>query len=496
MLNYNCEDVVIFLKKMGKLLKKVNKLPFLPGVYIFKNKAGHILYIGKAARLKNRVRSYFKKPLPDPRLYRLVDQIAKINHLLCDSEIEALILESELIKRYKPKYNVEWKDDKNFLYIGITKEEFPRIFEIRPPLPENTRFFGPFTDASAVRNTLKTLRKIFPYHTCPKLPNKACLQYFIKGCPAPCIGAISKNEYKRMVKNLIDVLSGKKNKVMKQMEKEMGEKSAKHEYEKAALLRDRIFNLKKIRQTVIFDEASGQRLKADEALNSLFKVLRLTKLPRRIEAYDVSNIAGKQACGSMIVFQDGLPKKKEYKRFKIRTVKGIDDYKMMKEILTRRLKQSWPASHREELASRGWLLPDLIIIDGGKGQLSVGIEVLRKSGLEKSISVIGLAKKKEEIIIKKEREFEIVNLPKSSKVLHLLQRIRDEAHRFAISYHEKLRSTEIKKSILDEISGIGPKTRKLLIKKFGSVKNIKKESLSNLAGIVGEKKAKLLKKYL
>ncbi len=464
-----------------KLTKQINNLPLTPGVYLFKDKRGHILYIGKASHLRTRVKSYFKGPLLEARLNIMVEKIRKIDRILCDSEIEALVLESELIRRYKPKYNVEWKDDKNFLYIMITKEQFPRVEEVRPPLTEKAQYFGPFTDASAVKNTLKNLRRIFLYRSCRRIPTKACLQYFIKRCPAPCIGEISEKDYQKLIKNLIKVLSGKKNLVIKQMEKEMKIESAKHEFEEAAVLRDRAFNLKKINQTIIFDEASYKRIKSDEALSGLSKLLSLKSLPRRIEAYDVSNISGLSATGSMIVFEDGLPQKKEYKRFKIKSVSGIDDYKMIKEILERRFKRSW-------------IPPDLVIIDGGKGQLSVTLDVLTKNKL--SIPAMGLAKREEEIVIKKGRSFQIIRLPKTSKILHLLQRIRDEAHRFAIGYHTKLRSKAIRKSALDEIPGIGPKTKKVLLKTFGSIKNIKKAKIDELSEVIGSNKAKLSKKYL
>jgi len=464
-----------------KLTKQINNLPLTPGVYLFKDKRGRILYIGKASNLRNRVKSYFKGPLLETRLNIMVEKIKKIDRILCDSEIEALVLESELIRRYKPKYNIEWKDDKNFLYIMITKEQFPRVEEVRPPLTEKAQYFGPFTDASAVKNTLKTLRRIFPYRSCRRMPTKACLHYFIKRCPSPCIGEISEKDYQKLIKNLIKILSGKKNLVIKQMGKEMKIESVKHKFEKAAVLRDRIANLKKINQTIIFDEASYKRIKSDEALSGLSRLLDLKSLPRRIEAYDVSNISGLSATGSMIVFEDGLPQKKEYKRFKIKSVSGIDDYKMIKEILERRFKQNW-------------ISPDLVIIDGGKGQLSTAKNVLAKNKL--SIPVIGLAKREEEIVIKKGRSFQIIRLPKTSKILQLLQRIRDEAHRFAISYHTKLRSKAIQKSALDEIPGIGPKTKKVLLKNFSSIKNIKKAKVDELSDVIGINKTKLLKKYL
>lgn len=466
-----------------KILKQINKLPLLPGVYLFKDRKGKILYIGKAAKLKLRVKSYFNKPLSDLRLNQMVTKITQIKHILCDSEIEALILESEFICRYKPKYNIEWKDDKNFLYIMITKEEIPRVSEIRPPLLEKAIYLGPFTDAQAVRNTLKNIRRIFPYRSCKNLPQKACLQYYIKRCPAPCTGSISLTDYKKTIKNLVNVLSGKKEKIILEIEKAMKIKAREKKFEEAAELRDRLFDLKKIRQTVIFDETKKDNLEVDESLINLAKVLILPQIPRRIEAYDISNISGHQATGSMIVFESGLPAKKEYKKFKIKKIKGINDCKMMKEILERRFKNNWQ-------------IPDLIIIDGGKGQLNSALEAIKKANLKMPINIIGLAKKKEEIIIKKGHNFHIINLPNSSKVLHLLQRIRDEAHRFAIIYHTKLKEKKIRNSEIDEIFGIGGKTKKLLLKKFGSIKNIKKSKDKDIIKLIGKNKTNLLRKKL
>jgi len=491
--------------KKKSLENQTKNIPNSCGVYFFKDKKGKILYIGKARNLKNRVRSYFNRGLTDPRLAKMVQKVRKIDYTLCDSEIEALVLESELIRRHKPQYNIEWKDDKNFLYIMVTQEDIPRVAEVRPPLIEKAYYFGPFTDAGAVRNTLKILRRIFPYRSCQRLPFKPCLQYFIGRCLAPCVGKVDIKDYQRLIKDFIGVLSGKKEKVIARLEKEMQKAAQKHEFEKAAILRDRLFDLKKIRQAIIFDSRAGsnKRLKSDESLSGLVKILNLSKFPHRVEAYDISNIFGQEACGSMVVFTNGLPNKKEYRLFKIKRVKGIDDYQMMREVLERRFAKFKIKNPKFKI------LPDLIIIDGGKGQLSVALDVLRRLGLEETIPAIGLAKREEEIILSKQtpgygsqstldhkENFKIIKLPRTSKVLHLLQRIRDEAHRFAISYHKKLKEKRIKKSVLDEIPGIGPKTKNLLLQKFGSIEKIKKAKVEELAKIVGKKKSELIKKSL
>lgn len=427
-----------------KLIKVIRKIPLDTGVYIFKDQKGQFLYIGKASCLKRRIQSYFRDSSLDSRLEAMIKQIDKIDYFLCRNEIEALILESKLIKKYKPKYNIEWKDDKNFLYIMITNEEFPRLAEARPPLKEDAYYFGPFVDAEALRKSLRILRKIFPYRTCKKLPQKACLQYFIKNCSAPCIGKISSSEYKKNIKEIVKILSGRLPELIKILEKEMQKEAKKKNFEKAAQLRDRINNLKSLNQAIIFRSDSVKVENINNNLQELKSLFELKKAPRRIEAYDISNIAGESAAGSMVVFTNGLPDKKEYRRFMIKDVKGINDYKMIEEVLERRFK-NFKINN-----SKFKNLPDLILVDGGKGQLSIALNVLKKFNLDRDIFALGIAKKREEIIIvnrstrNKNLKYKIIKLPKNSKILHLIQRIRDEAHRFAINYHLKLREKKIK----------------------------------------------------
>lgn len=419
------------------LKEKVSKITSSPGVYIFKDSKKEILYIGKASNLKKRVFSYFTRPLNN-KLKNLVDKALDIEVVETGSEIEALFLESELIKRYKPFFNVEWRDEKNFLYLEITKENFPGVFLVRQPADKASIYFGPFVESNILKKSLRILRQIFGFRTAKKFPHKLCFWGRIKKCP--CSG-ISQDEYQKNIKALVNFLKGKTAKVINDLEKEMQKLAATHEYEKAALIRDKIDALKLLGQKHLFNDLTVD-LKKDEGLLELANVLSLKNLSKKIEAYDISNIFGKEATGSMIVFEQGLPAKQLYRRFKIKTVSGINDYQMIAEVLQRRFGRFGGGDPAFKS------LPDLIIIDGGKGHLSTALKVLKEKKL--SIPTIALAKKNEEIykmrdqgseIRGKEKEvkFEKIVLPKTSASLKLLQRIRDESHRFAIAYHYLLR---------------------------------------------------------
>jgi len=467
--------------------KNLKNIPEAAGVYFFKDQRGKILYIGKAANLRKRINQYFQKKL-DPRLSQMINQAYKVDFIKTDSEIAALLLESEMIKRYQPKYNIELKDDKNFLWIKITlKEDFPGLFLVRQPWPDQSEYFGPFTDAKALRTTLKLLRRIFPFRTTTQYPHPLCLWGHLKMCP--CLG-MTKKEYQKSIKNLIRFLKGQSQKVIEALEKEMRKFAQLQEFEKAAQLRDKISLLKRLKEMIIFGHQERLELEADLALKSLAKTLGLPSLPARIECYDVSNLAGQEATGSMVVFQNGLPAKDQYRKFKIKRVRGIDDYAMMKEILDRRFKEDWP-------------LADLIVIDGGKGQVGAAGKVLEDYRLK--IPLIGLAKRKEEIYALRksgpkgqrgEQFFEKIVLPSDSPALFLLQRLRDEAHRWALIYHRLLRQKKLKVSLLDEIEGVGPKTKKKLLKYFGSLKKIKEASQEELSQVVGPKLASKIKENL
>ncbi len=432
-------------------------IPPKPGVYIFRDSSGQPLYIGKAINLKNRVGSYFlstakkarfsseargsyfKRGLDlGPKTTLMVSKIEKIEHIVVESEIEALLLESDLIKRLKPKYNVQLKDDKAYQYIRISNDkDYPKISTTRKNEGVGI-YFGPFPEGKTVNQVLRALRRIFPFRDCSfrkfkryqKL-SRPCLYGDLKLCPAPCVGRISPEDYKKIISQLKRFLSGKSKLVIRELEKEMKVYSKAKEFEKAALVRDRIRNYEYVTQG--FRQASEYLEHPDlledqrqKELEELKKVVGIEKL-ERIEAYDISNISGKHATGSMAVFVNGEPSKRDYRRFKIKTITQADDVGMIKEVLRRRFKKSWS-------------FPALILVDGGKPQVGAVNEVLKEYGLE--IPVLGLAKKFEEII---KNDLSVIRLSKDSPALHLLQRIRDEAHRFALSYHRTLRSKSMKK---------------------------------------------------
>jgi len=411
-------------------------IPPKPGVYIFRDSSGQPLYVGKAINLKNRVGSYFKKNLDlGPKTALMVSKIKKIEHIVVESEIEALLLEADLIKRLKPKYNVQLKDDKNYKYIKVSdcQEGFAKVVTARSTNDKKAKYFGPFPEGETVNQVLRTLRRVFPFRDCSaskfkryqKL-SRSCLYGDLKLCFAPCVGGINSKDYQKIINQLKRFLSGKSKLVVKELEKEMKAYSKAQEFEKAVLVRDRIRNYEYVTQS--FRQASEYLEHPDlledrrrKELEELGQALQFVSLLTRIEAYDISNISGKHATGSMVVFTNGEPSKRDYRRFKIKTIKQADDVGMMKEVLERRFKRSQN-------------LPDLILVDGGKAQVSAANEVLKDAGLR--IPVLGLAKKDERIF---NFEFSTLNLPKDSPALHLLQRTRDEAHRFAVSYHRTLR---------------------------------------------------------
>jgi excinuclease ABC subunit C len=416
-----------------------------------------------------------------------VAKIENIDWMNCDSEIEALILESELIKRYKPRYNIDWKDDKNYCYIKITKEDYPRVFVVHQVVDDRAKYIGPFVDSTAVRLALKTLRRVFPYCTCNLPADKVCLYYHLKLCPGHGAKYISPKEYQKNIEGLLAYIHGDKVKVKRLLKKRMEEAAKDRNFEKAAEYRDRIAALAKIRFQNIFEESD--ELKADKALSGLRDALGLIGIPSRVECYDISNISGKHAVGSMVVFKDGIPAKNDYRRFEIKSVKQIDDFAMHREVQKRRF--STMEKGKDHSFSE---IPDLIIIDGGKGQLSAAEEIIKP--LKVQTKVVGLAKRLEEIFFFENGEFKCVLLPENSETKFLLQRIRDEAHRFAITYHRNLRSKTMSKSGLDKIEGIGPVTKKRLINSFGSVAKIKEASLEELERVVNKKIAVKIKEEL
>ncbi|MBE6047704.1 MAG: excinuclease ABC subunit UvrC [Clostridium sp.] len=589
-------------------------LPDKPGVYLMKNSLGEIIYVGKAKILKNRVRQYFQNNKNHSTKVRsMVKNIAEFEYIVTDSEMEALVLEGNLIKKYRPKYNIALKDDKFYPFIKVTlNEDFPRVYMTRNFVKDGSKYFGPYTNVTAVYETIDLIRNIFPIRTSkmkikegmPAL--RPCLNYHIGKCMAPCAGYISKADYRKIIDEILDILTGKDKKIISKLKQEMMKESGKLNFEKAAYLRDKILAVQSLieKQKVfrvvegdedfinfykddkdtciqIFfmregkitgrehfivensaDEDEGELLEQfitsfysgtakvskniylptivekdlleefltikrgskvwikipqkgekkdllelvknnakltleqfkskilmekeenSTALKELVEILDLEYIPHRIEAYDISNIQGVDSVGSMIVFEDGKAKNSDYRRFRIKTVKGADDYNSMREVLTRRfehgLKEIEEIKQRKIEFSKGKFssFPDLIMMDGGKGQVNVALEVLKSLGI--NIDVCGLVKDDKHQtrgIIYNNKEI-IIN--RSSNLMQLIRRVQDEVHRFAITYHRSLRGKRVLHSVLDEIPNIGSKRKMDLLKKFGGVENIKKATLEEL----------------
>ena len=407
--------------------EKIRTLPGSPGVYIMKDTSGRVLYVGKAGNLRKRVSSYFyPNRFLNERISQLVRLAADIEYLPASTEAEALIYENSLIKQLSPRYNVALRDDKSYPMLKLTvKEKFPRLFMTRRKIDDGAIYYGPYANAKLLREAVIILRQIFSLRSCGKLPKSVCLNYHIKQCLAPCVAKVSEPEYGEIVSELKLFLNGRRTELLKVLSEKMAVAARREDFEKAAELRRRLEALSTIREDSVSYKPSGE-------INELRKTLGIKEPLDVIEAFDVSNIMGKDAVGSMVYFYKGKPKKSEYRRFKIATVSGIDDYAMMREIVKRRY------SRLSEEAKR---LPDLILIDGGKGHLAAALDELGRLGLD-GIPAIGIAKEFEHIYTKEKKE--PIILPKESKVLHLLKRIRDEAHRFAISYHRKLRAKRIR----------------------------------------------------
>jgi excinuclease ABC subunit C len=454
---------------MPKFSKIITSLPQNPGVYLFKNKAGQVLYVGKASNLKNRIASYFRKSSLAPDKFSMLDKIASLEYVVTDSEIEALLLEANLIKKYQPKYNTVLKDDKNYQHIKIDySDDFPKILTARKKKEDKMNYFGPFPSSRIVKQILNLLNSLFHFRECKiKMTEigvkdkkyKICLRYHLSRCYAPCIGKISKKDYALQILQCKIFLEGKKKKLLKNLENKMKLAAKNHNFEGAAKLRDQIFNLKSIKKyskslSCLFDGRQNSENRKNILLK-LVEILNLKFPPRRIECFDISNIQGEAACGAMAVFENNLPSKSEYRRFKIKMKNEPNDVAMMEEVLMRRFRHSPGVAKRSSVPKqsnatgrsfvrldeanasplRSWPLPDLIVLDGGKGQLGAAQKVLKEYKLK--IPTISLSKKKEEIYLPNKLKPKI--LPRNSTVLFLLQRLRDEAHRFAVSYHRNLR---------------------------------------------------------
>ncbi len=478
-----------------KLAAKLKTLPSSPGVYFHKNAKGEILYVGKAAVLKNRVRQYFQDSrVRDVKTDVLVSEIADTDWIVVESEIDALFLESEMVKRYKPRYNILLQDDKSQLFVRITmRDAYPYIGFTRQPLDDGAEYFGPYYNGFAVKKALRYLRKIFPYSTHVTMPARVCLQYHLGLCPGVEEQKISSIDYKKTLRKLEMYLKGERVRLIKQLESEMAAASKRHDYELAAKRRNQIRDLRELQKQILFSDREFMDISKDQALSGLSKMLSIP-IPRRIEGYDISHMSGTNNVASLVVASNGVADKAEYRKFKMR-IPGNNDFAHMNEVILRRFS----GKHLD------WPKPDVLLIDGGKGQLGAALDALHERGVQ--IPTIGLAKRLEEIVIDKKRsnvtldvshypeafvsEFEdyyLVQLPKDSHIVKLLQRIRDESHRFAVSYHTVLKRQRQTASELDDIDGIGPATRKKLIQSFGSLRAVKSATRDQLVAVIGEAK--------
>ena len=600
------------------LKEKLRNLPPKPGVYLFKDGNGEILYVGKAKNLRNRVRSYFLKNGGHlPRTSIMIGQIADLDFVVVSSEVESLILENNFIKQNKPRFNVRLRDDKNYLFIKIDySTQIPQIYPVRR-IDRSSKFFGPFTSGLSVKQTLKFIRRVFRICGSKKVGTKPCFHYELGRCPGVCIGKISIEEYRKSLSAVEQFLNHRHGEVAKVLKSRMIAAAKKRQFEKAAKLRDDLKSLEHIweKQKIVFtrklsqdyfslfvadnrgavnlfmvrdgklidrenfellqtkDRSSAEILQSflkqyyadasdipkevmlpceiseqaaieawlgikiniprrgrklqllnlgeenarifyereiaglekhlDDVLTNLKGALNLPAIPRRIEGFDISNIQGTNPVGSMVVFENGRPAKAEYRKFKINTKETPDDVAMMREMLTRRFAHA-KNSPLTSFAKRGeggefWPMPDLIVIDGGRGQLNAALRQIpyslpRRQAGKFHIPIIGLAKRLEEIFLPGRRD--PIRLPNDSPALFLLQQIRDEAHRFAVTFHIKRRGKASLISRLDTVSGIGPVTKKKLLKKFGTISAIRQLPLDKLSAEVGIARAKKIKEQL
>jgi excinuclease ABC subunit C len=605
------------------LTQRLADLPNKPGIYLMKNAEGEIIYVGKAAVLRNRVRSYFQSPEGlAPRTRSMVSHVADLEYIVTKSELEALLLESNYIKQYRPRYNVRLRDDKQYAYIRITlQEDFPRVQRVRQIAQDGARYFGPYASSKSISETLALVKRLFPYRSCDLAlvagaidPNfRPCLELHINRCVGPCNATVNQEEYRATIAQVCLFLEGKQEQVVRQLEQEMAAAAEDMQFERAARVRDQIAAVERVierqravsiaqedqdalglardgsgacieimqaRQGKIIgtdhflvdaapDASDGEVLAAFllqyyekaadlppeillpaepddrptieqwlrslergkphllvpkrggkrdfvamagenaeqalgeeraqwlaskqrtvEAAGALGAALALPRFPHRIECYDNSNIQGSNPVAAMVVFVDGQPAKAEYRKFKIKTVEGADDFKSMGEVLRRRFSRAVRSEQADggdgdpERTDTGWAaLPDLVIVDGGKGQLSAAVATFTELGLLERVPLVALAKQQEELFLPGNED--PVVLPRTSPSLHLVQRIRDETHRFAITFHRQQRQRSGLSSSLDTISGIGPKRRQALIRRFGSPRGVMEASVEDLTSVPG-----------
>ncbi len=463
------------------LREVVNQIPLTPGVYFMKDAEGGILYIGKARILKNRVRSYFINKMQLPKIAILVSQIRRIDYIETTTEMDALLLEAQLIRKYQPKYNKELKDDKSYPLLKITSEKYPRIVITRNKSDKKAFYYGPYTDARLLREAVNLINSLFPIRKCRRLPKTACLYYHIGQCVAPCIKPDVEEEYDRWVREVRGFLGGGKKSIVEYLTERMHDAASELRFEDAQFFKDQIQALGTLKKKRFIPKNPEAGIGLAATLE-LKRILGMEKLPERIVCFDVSNIQGNEAVASKVAFYRELPDKMAYRRYKIRTVQGIDDYAMMQEALGRMLQGL--------KAGREDFIPDVIMIDGGKGHLRAAFEVMKQEGFE-GTELISIAKKFETIYSAKKMLLgesdaaEDLNIPKDAPSNHLLQKIRDEAHRFAILYHRSLKEKELAKSQLDEIPGIGEIRKKILLRQFDSLEELSRCGVERLAAIPG-----------
>lgn len=489
--------------------EKLKQLPKEPGVYFHKDKDGKIIYVGKAAVLNNRVRQYFQKSRSrDPKTEALVAEIADTDWMVVESELEALFLEAEMIRRYMPRYNILLRDDKSMSYIRIDYDsDFPTVTTTRRPLDDGARYFGPYLSTLGVRKALKFLRRIFPYAV-KRTPNqkRATLYYHLGLDPGLEEGRTSLEDYRANLRKMMAVIEGKRTNIIRELERDMKRLAKDSKFEEAAKVRNQLFALQKLGQQVIFSDKEFMDISKDHALTELVDLLSLKGYPRRIEGYDISHMQGTDVVASMVVFTNGVTDKGQYRKFKTK-INHNNDFYNMNETIKRRLSDK---------NLKQWGRPDLMLIDGGKGQLDAALKARDELG-QTNIPFIGLAKREEQIVVSLEKsgvrvdtlilqklggfmseteDFALINLPHNTNLIKLLQRIRDESHRFAVSYHSVLKTKRQTSSLLDDIPTIGPETRKKLLKTFGSVRGVIQARDFELEKIVGAKKAVILRQYL
>ena len=456
------------------------EVPQTPGVYVFRDRFGTVIYVGKAVNLRRRLSSYFQPSRvlrADAKLRSLIHSIAAWDFYQVRTENEALILESRLIKEYAPYYNILMRDDKRYLLLKIDlSEKFPTFCCVRVRKSDHAKYFGPFPNGGALRSTMEFLLSYFGLRTCrtsdpDEETRKRCMKRKVHDCCSPCTGAVTREEYLEKVNAALKVLEGNITPLIDKLKEKMKESAAACDFEKAAHFRDMIANVE-----TVFGERNRNFTRAyipadmgPEPIQQLTEILGLPEVPRTMECFDISNILGTLAVGSMVCFEEGRPARSKYRRFRIKTVHQSDDFAMMHEVITR---------HFSRKLAEGKPMPGMLVVDGGKGQLSSAVQALVEIGCP-PFPVIGLAKRNEEIFLPG-RSQPIV-LDRHSPALRVLQAMRDEAHRFAITYHRSLRLERLRQSMLDEIPGVGPERKKQLLHEFGSIRNLRKTTAEEIA---------------